>query len=356
MSKGEPKIALVHDELIRRGGAEVVFEELTRIFPQADVFALYAGKPILEFERQRRVVQTSFLQRWPRWFRRHPGRMLPWLLLAAEQFDFSQYDLVLSSVSGFAKAIVTRANVPHICYCHTPTRYLWDSTHEILQQRSRFVRPPLAALFHMLRMLDYAAAQRVDMWLANSKYTQARIKKYYRKDSEVVYPPIRTDFYFPEQKQRSYFLIVGRASPTKHFEQAILVCKKLALPLEMVGIGGGRYVSDEKLRELYRRARAVLIPGVEDFGMAAAEALACGTPVIAQHAGGVTEIVKNFQHGILYDGQGVEALAEGIRRFLAHEATFMPEALHRHIEQFSVKIFHKAIQNAVVRTAGNRNT
>lgn len=349
MSKGEPKIALVHDELIRRGGAEAVFEELTRIFPKADVYALYAGKPVLEFEKQPRVIHTSFIQKLPVWFRRHPSRVLPLLPLAAEKFDFSKYDAVLSSASGFAKGVITRANVPHICYCHTPTRYLWEP------RKTRFARHVASPLLHYLRMADYAAAQRVDIWLANSKYTQQRIKKYYGQESEVVYPPIRTDFYFPDLNiEKKYFLIVGRKSPAKHFEQAVMVCKKLSLPLYLTGSGGGGYVSDEKLRRYYRGARALIIPGVEDFGMAAAEALACGTPVIAQNTGGVREIVTG-ETGILYSGASVEALAEGIRQFLVREKTFQPLELQQSAAKFSTAVFHKSIQKTVAETLRHWN-
>lgn len=344
MFKGELKIALVHDELIRRGGAEVVFEELTRIFPQADLFALYAGRPVLELDGEHKPIQTSFLQKFPLWFRRHPSRVLPFLLPAAEQFDFSQYDVVLSSASGFAKAIVTRSNVPHICYCHTPTRYLWEVRKNNILAK---------LILHYLRMVDYAAAQRVDYWLANSHYTKQRIKKYYGRDSEVIYPPIRTDFFTPGAKTKKYFLVVGRKSPSKNFDQAIFVCKKLSLPLQIVGSGGSGYVSDEELRKHYQSARALLIPGVEDFGMTAVEALACGTPVIAQNAGGVREIVRNFRHGILYDGTGAEALAEGIRRFLEREQSFRPQALVQYTQQFSSAIFHTKIQNTLARIVGD---
>ncbi len=350
MSTGDLKIALVHDELIRRGGAEAVFEELTRIFPSADVYALYAGRPVLEFEKEHRAVHTSFLQKLPVWFRRHPSRVLPFLPLAAEKFDFSKYAVVLSSASGFAKGIITRANVPHICYCHTPTRYLWEP------RKARFAHHVASPLLHYLRMADYAAAQRVDVWLSNSRYTQQRIQKYYRRESQIIYPPIRTDFYQSDpQVPKKYFLVVGRRSSAKHFEQAQSVCDKLRLPLKIVGVGQPvGYVSEEKLRRLYQGARALLMPGVEDFGMAAAEALACGTPVIAQNAGGVRELVTS-ETGVLYTGASIEALAEGIRQFLAREGTFQALELQQSVTKFSTAIFQKSIQKTVAETLGRWN-
>lgn len=369
MSQGEPKIALVHDELIRRGGAEVAFEEMLQIFPQADVFALYAGGSQLTLpDGSVRPIRTSFVQSFPRWMRRHPKYVLPLLPYAAEQFDFSQYDLVLSSASGFAKAVVTRANVPHVCYCHTPTRYLWESR---TAHSARHVANPAAALLlHYLRIADFAAAQRVDVWLANSKYTQQRIQKYYRRPSTVVYPPIRTGFFVPGHRVRTHFLAVGRLSPSKRLADAIAVCEKLRLPLTIVGVGSdyprlrrlaGRYTtfvgyaSDVTLRELYRTARAVLQPGVEDFGMTSAEALACGTPVVAQAAGGVREIVTNRQHGILYSGYGTEALAEGIRQFLEWEPRRNIEVLQRRAMEFSSARFRDQLKNSLAEILARRN-
>lgn len=366
MSKGEsirqaqdkPRIALVHDELVRRGGAEAVFEELVKLFPQADVYALYAGGDYLTVNGVKRPITTSFLQKFPEWMRRHPKYVLPLLPHAAEKFDFSRYDLVLSSASAFAKAIVTRANVPHVCYCHTPTRYLWEPRRANL-------------LLHYLRIADYAAAQRVDVWLANSKYTQRRIEKYYRRSSEVVYPPVHTDFFLPAQQPRKHFLVVGRLTASKRFADAIAVCEKLRLPLVVVGIGSeyarlyrlaGKYTtfvgyaSDTTLRDVYRSARVLLQPGVEDFGISSVEALACGTPVVAQAAGGVTEIVSHHRHGILYQGQGVEALAEGIRQFLAWEAKKSVEGLQGRAMEFSSARFRSQIRSQVAKVMAGWKT
>lgn len=343
MRKGEPKIALLHDELVRRGGAEVVFEELIEIFPQADVYALYAGTPRMTINSREYRIKTSFLQRWPRWFRRHPSRLLPLLPQAAEQFDLSHYDIVLSSSSGFAKAIVTRSNIPHICYCHTPTRYLWDDTQAAIARRPRGTRIIGRLLLHYLRLADFAAAQRVDHFIANSQYTAQRISSYYRRGSQVIYPPIDTRFYFPDAKQpRKYFLCVGRPSPSKYFDHAVAVCKKLHLPLVIVA---GKS-SPEELRQHYRSARALLQPGMEDFGMAAAEALACGTPVIAFGGGGVREIVQDGRHGILYPNQSPEGLAEGLRQFLLIEDKFRPEQLQQQVLRFSKERFAQEIRQA----------
>lgn len=375
MLTGEPRIAIIHDELTRRGGAEIVLEELIRVFPQADIYALYAGYPFITIDGQRKPIHTSFLQSFPAWWRRHPSRLLALLAQAAEQFDFSQYDAVLSSSSGFAKAIITRVNVPHICYCHTPTRYLWDTTHEVLDQRNPLLRWPHRLILHYLRLVDFAAAQRADVFVANSTYTQARIQTYYRRSSEVIYPPIDTSFFTPssapKSRQASWehpFLLVGRVSPTKHFEQAIRACEKLEFPLLIVGQGqhskrwrrlAGRYtrfagrVSATELRQWYRKAVALLQPGVEDFGMSTAEALACGTPVIAYQRGGVREIVVHGRHGLLYTEAREESLAEAIRAFLSGDFDFAPELLQQRVLRFSTPRFRQAIYNKVTNVLLN---
>lgn len=366
MLKGEYRIALIHDELTRRGGAERVFEELIKLFPQADVYTLYAGKPMIRAGKTLYSVQTSYLQKLPIWFRRHPGRVLPLLPHAAEQFDFSWYHLVISSSSGFAKAIITRSNVPHICYCHAPTRYLWDKTADPATQRAALLRWPLRVMQHYLRLVDYSAAQRVDRFIANSSYTQKGIHTYYRRYSEIVYPPVETNFFTPDSKNKKApdapFLLVGRLTASKKFEQAIRVCEKLHLSLVVVGKGHDLHrlkklaknyttfagdISQEQLRDYYRSARALLQPGLEDFGITSAEALACGTPVIAYGQGGVLDIVKHNETGILYSQPREEALAEAIRIFLHEDKTYAPAALRESVIKFSPQYFAKSIYNQV---------
>lgn len=373
-AQGTPKVAIVHDELTRRGGAEMVLEELVRMYPQADVYALYAGNvPKMTIDEVPYNIHTSSLQKFPAFFRKHPGRLLPFLPQAAEQFDLSGYDLVISSVSGFAKGIVTRSGVPHLCYCHTPNRYLWDSSHAVLKNNkgtSLFLR----MIFHYLRMVDFTFAQRPDAYIANSLYTKARIKTYYRKKSSVIYPPVDTHFFTPghtHTPKQDYFLVVGRLTREKRFDQAIEVAEKLGLNLKIAGVGSdearlrklaGKHteflgkVDRETLRELYRSARAFIQPGVEDFGIASVEALACGTPVIAFNKGGITEIVKSGVHGILYPDQLPEMLAEAIRQFLRIEMAFYSGNLQKRAMNFTTEAFRSAISREVEYLLQLRNT
>jgi len=361
------RVAIVHDELTRTGGAERTLEEMIRIFPHARIFALYAGRPQITVDGTTYPVNTTFLQKLPRWFRRHPARLLPLLPFASEQLDLSDFDLVLSSASGFAKAVVTRSNVPHVCYCHTPIRYAWEANHQVLKNTPFWQRGIAKLLLHYIRVADYAGAQRVDHFIANSNWTKQRIASYYRQDSTVVYPPIDTIFFTPGKQStitREYFLCVGRLTSSKEFSQAIAVCQKLGLPLKIVGTGydakrlrrlAGQHVtfigkaSQLELREYYRHARALLQPGEEDFGMAAAEALACGTPVIAYAVGGATEVVRHQETGLLYHQQSVESLAEALRTFLGEPGIFKAEVLQRSVLRFSVEQFRTGIQREIAK-------
>lgn len=367
------KVAIVHDELVRRGGAEGVLEELLRMYPDADVYALYAGNiPRMTIDARTYTIHTSSLQKLPAWFRKHPGRLLPLLPQAAEQFDLSGYDLVISSASGFAKGVVTRSNVPHLCYCHTPTRYLWDNSLAALKRRPRsafFLR----FLFHYLRMIDFTASQRPDTYVTNSEYTKSRIETYYRRNAAVVYPPIDTDFFTPgkQNNAKNYFLCVGRLTREKRFDHAIAVAEKLGLHLRITGTGSdekrlrklaGKHTeflgrqTPEQLRELYRGARAFIQPGVEDFGMASVEALACGTPVIAYGKGGILEIVTNGVQGVLYQDQLPESLAEAMRQFLRIERAFYPGNLQKRAMQFTVENFRHGIAREVEHLLSLRDT
>jgi len=370
------KIAIVHDELTRRGGAEVVLEEIIRLYPDADIFTLYAGRPLITVDKKQYQVGTTFLQKFPAWFRRHPARLLPLLPHAAEQLDLSAYNLVISSSSAFAKAIITRANVPHLCYCHTPTRYLWDANQEVTNRAPKLLKWPGKMLTHYLRLSDFTAAARVDFFLANSEWTKQRIKTYYRRPSNVVFPPVDTSFFTPapytqpQLKKSAPFLCVGRLTPAKHFEQAINVCEKLSLPLTIIGNGpylrrlrklAGPYtriitkVSAKDLRFHYRGARALLQPTAEDFGIAAVEAQACGTPVIAYGLGGANENIRHRSTGLLYDQPTVESLAEAIRSFLEIEDDFQREQMQNQAMRFGTSVFRQNfsehVNNIIADTA-----
>ncbi|OGY41700.1 MAG: hypothetical protein A3G57_03025, partial [Candidatus Andersenbacteria bacterium RIFCSPLOWO2_12_FULL_45_8] len=278
--------------------------------------------------------------------------------------------LVISSASGLCKGVITRVDVPHLSYCHTPTRYLWDSTHEAIGLAWPGTRWLARLVFHYLRIVDFAAAQRVDQFIANSKFTQQRIATYYGRKSEVIYPPIDTTFFTPSSEENKYqlkrhdryFLCVGRCSASKKFDQVIKVMNKLNYPLIVIGrgreqkkwrqIAGNKtrfinQVNREKLRKYYRQATALVQPGIEDFGMATAESLACGTPVIALGEGGVGEIVRHGETGVLYEDQSEEALAEAVRKFKQLEKKFSRGRLQNSVLHFSRYNWQRRMTDAI---------
>lgn len=334
-----------------RGGEKVV-EELCRLLPEADLFTLfYDPRRVSQTIRERKVT-TSFLNPLRRWHR----TLLPLMPVALEQFDLRGYDLVISSESGPAKGVLTSSNTRHVCYCHTPMRYLWDLYPDYLHDwSSRWQRPWFAAFAHYLRQWDFAAAARVDEFIANSENVRRRIWKAYRRDALVIHPPVAVDSFFSKPPD-DYFLVVSELVAYKRIDVAVRLFSKTGRRLLIVGDGPeyrrlrnmaqpnvqfcGR-VDEAELGELYARCRAFLMPGEEDFGMAPVEALASGKPVIALARGGVCEVLGSEDPpcGVLYPKPDEEHLEEAIRRFVSEEASFSPVELQRRAQRFSQAVF-----------------
>lgn len=359
------RVALLHDSLNTFGGAERVFLEITRIFPAAPVFVLERSTALRSILPQ---AQASFLQRIPHLLRRTRVH-LPLLPIAAETFDLSRFDVVLSSTSSFAKGLVTRPGTLHICYCHAPTRFLWDAYHDLLRERresgKRSIGFPL--VMHALRLWDYAAARRVDLFLTNSETTRERIQKYYRRDAVVIHPPLslsedpRTRM---EETPRRFFLFVGRLSPYKRAALVIETFLKLDLPLLVVGQGREwnavqrrvrppvrlcGQVTDAQLIRLYRGARAVVFPSDDDFGLVPIEALAAGTPVLALRRGGAVETIREGVTGEFFDEPTEEFLGDCVRRFLEREGSYDRRLLRAVAAQFSARTFATEIREVIAQ-------
>ncbi len=347
------RCAIVHYWLIGMRGGERVIESLCRLLPDADIFTLfYEPERVSPLIRSRRV-QASFLNPLRR-FHRH---LLPLTPLALEHFDLRGYDLVLSSESGPAKGVLTSSDTRHVCYCHSPMRYLWDLypayVHEWTRGRSK--RALMAMFSNYLRVWDYASAARVDDFLANSVNVQKRLWKAYRRTAEVVYPPVDSDSFY-HQEPEDYFLIVSALVDYKRLRDAVLCFSRTGQRLKIAGEGPqyrelaniagptvefcGR-VPDCDLRTLYARCRAVILPGEEDFGIVPVEAMASGKAVIALARGGVLESVpaRNPRAGFFYDQPGSEPLAEAVRVFEAEEGYIRPSALQRLARRFSENAF-----------------
>ncbi len=354
----KPKIAIVHDWLTNYAGAEQVLKSLMEVFPQAPIYtSIYKPEKFPDIFKKR-IIHTTSLQKYS---------FVPHQLLftkmgkAFEELDLSNYDIVINSNHASSKAIITKPETLHIAYCHTPTRYLWSHYFEYLEQMQFGILNPIVkwqmpSLAHKLRIWDRLAAERIDLWIANSKNTQKRIKKYYKKEAEVIYPPVNTDFFKPSQEIENYYLVVSRLIPYKKIDLVIKTFNKLGKPLKVIGTGPkekefrklarnnieilGR-VSDEKLRKFYSQCRAFIFPAEEDFGIVPIEAMSAGRPVIAYNKGGATETVIEKKTGILFKQQSVASLSKAIARF--EETKFNFQEIRSHAKNFEEKIFKKSI-------------
>ncbi len=354
------KVALVHDYLNQYGGAERVLEALCEMFPAAPIYTLVYDAKLTGFAFEGRRIKTSFLQRIPLAASRH--RYFPLFMpYAVEQFDLSQYDLVFSDSGSYAKGVITKPDTLHISYCHTPHRYVWDNSHKLIEEFGypKFLKALSPLFMTYVRLWDAHAAERVDAFIANSEFIRRRVKKYYGRDSQVIYPPLNWTRFFIA-KPSDYFLMVGRMVPYKKFALAVRTFNKLGLKLKIIGDGPERknlqkiaqsniefvgLVSEPQLPALYAQAQALIFPQEEDFGVVAAESMATGRPVIAYRAGGALEIVKEGEDGIFFDEQTEESLISAIQKFQAMK--FDPSLIREHAQRFDKERFKEEIRNFI---------
>jgi glycosyltransferase involved in cell wall biosynthesis len=359
------RVAIVHYWFVSHRGGERVVESIASMFPQADLFSLVVDPESLSDSLRARSIKTSFLQNIPG-SRRYHRRFLPLYPLALEQFDLSGYDLVLTSEAGPAKGVLTSASTCHVCYCHSPMRYLWDFYHHYKNGANFGVlsRPFFTLASHYLRLWDSASADRVDYFVANSHNVASRIRKHYRRDSKVIYPPVGVRHGYLADRIDDYYLAVGQLVDYKRFDLAIAACNRLGRRLHVVGAGeqysrlrkvAGPTVhfcgalNDADLRKQYAHCRALLFPGEEDFGIVPVEALSFGRPVIAYARGGVTESVSGFSadapsnsgnhSGVFFREQSVDSLAHAIAVFEQSEDRFSPFFIKQQAERFSTENF-----------------
>ena len=360
------KIAIVHDWLPLYGGAERVLEQILLIFPQADIFSIIdAIPPDQRGFLQNKPVKTSFVQGLPSGKTRYRS-YFPLMPLAVEQFDLSAYDLVISSSYSFAKGVLTGPDQRHLCYCHSPIRYAWDMQHQYLEQsgltkglKSWIVR----CLLHYLRLWDYRTAGGVDAFAANSAYIARRIMKVYRREAEVIYPPVAVENFQLEEKKENFYLTASRMVPYKKIDLIAEAFSRLP-ESKLLIIGDGPemdrvrgkagpnvellgYRDNATLRSHLQRAKAFVFMAEEDFGIVPVEAQACGTPVIAFGRGGVAETVVAGQTGILFHEQSAESLAGAVRLF--ETQTFSPSEIRQHTEKFSAEVFKRKFTDFVRR-------
>lgn len=358
------KVAIVHELLTIKGGAERVARIIADLFPNAPVYTLlYDAEKMRDWFPEQRV-RASRLQRFARMSTNH-HLYLPFFPDAVEAWDFSAFDLVISSSSAFAHGIITNGKPKHLSYIHTPARYLWDRTHDVQKTAGPLARPYLSPLFHRLRVWDAEAARRPDAYLAASREVQRRIRLYWDQPSDVLYPPLDDEWLAraetaPAPSAKDYFLIVSTLARYKRIELAIQACAELNVPLKIVGDGPdasrlkalagpnalflGRKEGDE-LASLYAEARALIFPGNEDFGLVPLEAMACGTPVIAYRGGGALETVQEGMTGTFFDAPTTASLTSVLRTF--DHKNYSAQKCQSSIQKFAKSQFEQQLNTHI---------
>ena len=350
-------VALVYDRVNSWGGAERVLLALHKIWPDAPLYtAVY--EPTKAAWSDVFKVRVSFLNKIPLIRKRHD--IFPWLMpLAFESFDFSEFDVVISVTSAEAKGIITKPKTLHICYCLTPTRYLWSGYHYYFKKRllTMLAKPVIS----YLRRWDKVASQRPDVYLSISRNVQQRITQYYQRDSKVIYPPLDTSWWKPgDTSLEDYFLVVSRLVYYKRTDMVIRAFNQLGLPLKIIGTGAELprlkdranknisflgQLTDNELLGYYQKCKAVIFPQEEDFGLVPLEAQACGRPVIALRAGGGLETVIEGKSGVFFYPQTVRALKQAVLKFDA--SFFDPKECQNNAQKFTEERFLKTFKSFI---------
>lgn len=350
------KVAIVHDWLTGYAGADRIVDQMEQVFPGAPIYTLVYDKSKFPEHFQKYDVRTTYIQKFPFATKLYKN-MLTLMPRAFESLDLSEYDLVISSCSSCSKGIITRPDALHICYCNTPTRYLWDFYYTYLQNSGWLKKLFMPRMIHKMRIWDRLAADRVDCFIANSHYIAARIQKYYRRESSVIYPAVHINEY-PLEQPEDYYLVVGRFTWYKRIDLAVAACTRLGKRLIVVGKGDESKalhtaagptiefrgaVNDEEIKHLYSKAKAFLFPGEEDFGITPVEAMSAGVPVLAFGRGGGTETVLNGKTGLFFCQQTVESLCDCIKRFETEGVAFSRKQIREHSLRFSEDRFRKEL-------------
>ena len=359
------KIAIVHDYLNQLGGAERVVGPLHRMFPEAPIYTTIVDRDQLWPSLADADIRPTWMQRLPG-LKRHFKRYLPLYPLAIERMDLRAYDLVISSSSAFAKAAITRRDAFHLCYCHTPLRCVWDYDRYVARENlGRLSRAALPPVIDRLRAWDLATAARPDLYVANSRAVADRIRRWYGRESVVLPPPVEVQRHRPGGRAADDYLIVSRLVPYKRIDLAVTAFTAAGLPLTVIGDGPDRpalealagptvrflgRLPDRAVAEHFARARALIFPGEEDFGITPLEANAAGRPVVAYRAGGALDTVVQDVTGCFFDSQTPEALLAAVRRSQA--LPWNPDTLRRHAESFSEAAFSERFFELLQRLVG----
>jgi glycosyltransferase involved in cell wall biosynthesis len=354
------KVAIVHYWLVTMRGGEKVLEALLELFPDADIYTHVYDPSAVSDLINSHTIYTSFINKLP-FAKKLYQKYMPLMPDALKEFDLQNYDLIISSESGPAKGIIPNPDAYHICYCHTPMRYLWDMYQEYFNNAGWISRFFMKRMIPSLRLWDITSSNLVDRFIANSSYTAKRIRRYYNRDSVIVYPPVNIERYLSiERKKEDFYLFLGQIVGYKRADIAIKACQSSGRRLVVIGAGGketgvkkyknaglitftGR-ISDEEIASYFSRARALLFPGIEDFGIVPVEANAAGCPVIAYRKGGAVDSIEDMVTGVFFDEQTPESLVKAIEKFESLEYRFSDRSpFTDHVNRFSRESFKQGM-------------
>ena len=355
------KVAIIHYWLVTMRGGERVLERICRLYPQADIFTHVYDPTAMSPLLRSKNVKTTFIQKLP-YATKLYQKYLPLMPMALEEIDLSDYDLVISAEAGPAKGVIARPDATHVCYCHSPMRYIWDQYHTYKASAGLLTRLSMPLIAHGLRQWDVTSAARVDTFAANSQFVAQRIRKYYRREATVVHPPVSVDLFSPAADLDSYFLWVGQLVPYKGCDIAIEAFNRLKLPLLIVGDGAQKArlkkiagstirfaenMSLDQLRNAYARAQALVFTAKEDFGIVPIEAQASGRPVIAYGAGGALETVRDNETGLFFPEQTADSLVEAVERFISWKPHYNPAKALANAQDFRPELFDERFRTLV---------
>ena len=349
------KVAIIHYWLVGMRGGEKVVQELCKIYPQADIYTHAYNPKEISDTINKHNIKTTFIQNLPFAQKKYQS-YLPFMPLALEQLDLRGYDLVISSESGPSKGVITDPNSLHLCYCHSPMRYIWDMYQDYFQNAGYIRKLLMVPLTHYLRTWDVSSSNRVDQFVANSSFIQKRIRKFYRREAQIIHPPVNTNDFSVSSENEDFYLMVGQLVDYKRTDLAVNAFNKLNKKLVIIGAGDQLkmlksiaknnveilgYQKFDVIKDHYSKCKAVIFPGVEDFGMVPIEAMASGKPVIAYGKGGALDYVMNKKNGILFNEQTIQSLQEAIQRFEDEGIDFSPEEIKAFSEKFSAHEFRR---------------
>ncbi len=362
------KVAIVHYWLVNMRGGEKVIEALCELYPQADIFTHVLDPAAVSDNIKQHKITTSFIHKLPKAGKLYQ-KYLPLMPMALEQLDLTGYDLVISSESGPAKGVITSPESLHICYCHTPMRYVWDMYHEYRRHQGLVTKALMGPLIHYLKIWDLASAARVDHFVANSNYVAKRIGKYYRRVAEVIHPPVDTQAFNTSDQTDDYYLLVGQLVNYKRADLAVEAFNRMGKKLVVIG-EGEQYKSLEKIakgnitllgrqpfdiiKDYYARCKALIFPGEEDFGMVPVEAMASGRPVIAYKKGGAMETVVDGKSGLFFEAQTVDSLIQAVERFEKMQEQFDSSEIVDRARSFDKARFKEQFVATVDRLMADR--